>query len=45
LTSPLVVGPNTLNPPGARNTRIVVIKARLWMTWMARHPPKAFHHQ
>ncbi|WP_410593573.1 hypothetical protein [Amycolatopsis sp. lyj-23] len=45
LTNPLTVGPNKVNPPGARNTFIAVTNASDCPTWMARQPPPAFHHQ
>ncbi len=49
LTSPLLVltpnSPVGPNPPGVKNTRTPVIRARDWATWTASTPPKAFHHQ
>lgn len=48
LTRPLSLSPNNPpepNPPGVKNTRTPVIRARDCTTWMASTPPKAFHHQ
>ena len=44
LTNPDRVGPNRVNPPGARNTFIAVISVSDCPTWMASTPPYAFHH-
>jgi len=43
-TTPDVSGPSRVNP-GARKTRSAVTRTKDWMSWTARHPPNAFHHQ